>query len=1181
MKKLFLSLVSAMFAFAAFADSLVQEGDYLIVNNETGYYLAGGLSWGTQACLSSKPQFFTLGLVAETEDTYTLDSHQSNGGDNHFLGTGLFVDAAAANWTFAKAEDGTYTIANGGKYLSGNGKNSPVVLNDAASAASSWKLVTNADVVASQATATATAPVDVTAFIMDPQLKRNGNTSGYWKITSFDGTANANNFSQGQNGNIASCAESYHSTNGFKAVQKIAVSKKGVYSLSASAFYRQDGSDEDNLPYLFAGEQKSVFPKLTGSENNMVSAYASFVAGNYGVSPIYFATEEGDSIEIGLANANVSMWNIFGELTLKYYGEGSIADIKAASILADYQAVTGKVMEAAVSEAMETAKTTYDADPTDANLAAFSAAVANAKASVASYASAAEKLAAIKAFVAATNFYTSAAYEEYYGQYATKYEARTLTAAEASALQDPNTVTGWHAAITVDNFLLSVWDTNPDFTDAPYYINSWSTEGNNDGSGFKVPFFEYWTGDGESLGEKTLTATIEGLEANAKVQVSAIVRVRVKNGVTDPAAGITFQAGEGEAVSATAGAQVGTSQFYLDTIAAVGSTDAEGKLVAKFIVAVENNISWLSFKNVNYVLAGDPAALVEAVAKAQAITLTDAANKAALDAAIADAQAVAGKVATQAEYDAALAALNAAITLAEKHARAEAYEFGKYAYYSWESPEGVVCTKGGTLTTGASNTNRVNYANAGYYTICLNGKSDALTDNFVLLTLDEGLTFQAGDVIRISAYINKDSSKKSSAWYFYETEATQESAVYGDEANVYESFNGQVTTTEVVVPAEAAGSKTLKMTRKATGTNLFITKLEILRLPTDIEISPAEGDITAALAAASEGKIVDNIIINLTAGVTYTVSGSIVAPAGLTINGNGATIDASALEAALITTPAGDLAEWATAELAIKEVTLKGVKKGVYASAGKNYLYKYFAVENSVIEIAATSGLEFDFRKGGVAENFTISNSTIYAPEATTNSLYTSQSGQKATEAGDIVQTFTISNSTLYNLAKSKNFFTHRQSNQTWLAYNIDNSLFLNVGKSGQVVKGINQGQSGKNPLWNISGNAFNFEDADTSVAEDTGDAEEPVQNSVAGVVEFTNAAEGDFNGTFKLAEGATAPETLGDPRWNITFDVYTGISNLVAPAQNAAAIYDLQGRKVETLKKGQVYIQNGKKFVK
>ncbi|MBO6013197.1 MAG: hypothetical protein J6P82_06730, partial [Bacteroidales bacterium] len=93
MKKLFLSLMSAAFACSAFAGAVVPEGEYLIVNVETGYYLAGGLDWGTHACLVSKPQFFNLALVAETEDTYTFDSHQSNGGDSHFLGSDLYVDA--------------------------------------------------------------------------------------------------------------------------------------------------------------------------------------------------------------------------------------------------------------------------------------------------------------------------------------------------------------------------------------------------------------------------------------------------------------------------------------------------------------------------------------------------------------------------------------------------------------------------------------------------------------------------------------------------------------------------------------------------------------------------------------------------------------------------------------------------------------------------------------------------------------------------------------------------------------------------------------------------------------------------------------------------------------------------------------------------------------------------------
>lgn len=316
------------------------------------------------------------------------------------------------------------------------------------------------------------------------------------------------------------------------------------------------------------------------------------------------------------------------------------------------------------------------------------------------------------------------------------------------------------------------------------------------------------------------------------------------------------------------------------------------------------------------------------------------------------------------------------------------------------------------------------------------------------------------------------------------------------------------------------------------------------KAPVDIAIAAADitgGDITAAIAAKkaalAEGETVGNITITLAEG-TYTVSSPIEAPASLTINGAaGAVIDASALEAALITTPAGDLALWKEASLTVKDVTIKGVKKGVYASAGKNYLYNDFQIDNCVIEIAATSGFEFDFRKGGVAKNFTINKSTIYAPEATTNSLYTSQSAQKGTEApGVTVQTFAITNSTLYNLAKGKNFFTHRQSNQKWLAYTIKNSVFLNVGKSGQVVKGINQGQNGANPTWDIDGNIFNFEGKDTSADETTGDEAEPVKNSVAGIITFTDAAAGDFGGNFTLAPGTTAPETMpGDPRWTIT----------------------------------------------
>ena len=123
--------------------------------------------------------------------------------------------------------------------------------------------------------------------------------------------------------------------------------------------------------------------------------------------------------------------------------------------------------------------------------------------------SAKAKLDKMKELIDATNVYTAEAKAEYYDQWVVKYTDGSITKAEVNALQDPFLTTGWRANTTVDNFLLSAWDTNPDFQDAAYYINTWSTEGDTDGSNFKVPFFEYF---GNPLPAKTLTATMNGLE---------------------------------------------------------------------------------------------------------------------------------------------------------------------------------------------------------------------------------------------------------------------------------------------------------------------------------------------------------------------------------------------------------------------------------------------------------------------------------------------------------------------------------------------------------------------------------------------------------------------------------------------------------------------------------------------
>ncbi|MBQ8065238.1 MAG: DUF4957 domain-containing protein [Prevotella sp.] len=273
---------------------------------------------------------------------------------------------------------------------------------------------------------------------------------------------------------------------------------------------------------------------------------------------------------------------------------------------------------------------------------------------------------------------------------------------------------------------------------------------------------------------------------------------------------------------------------------------------------------------------------------------------------------------------------------------------------------------------------------------------------------------------------------------------------------------------------------------------------------------------------------------------------TIVVKNGMTLGGqiefNGVNIDATGLEAPVITLAANEYklqsnGFYNLGSIQFKNMSAKGLAQQlVYGNKVKNQISELL-VENSNIDVTGCTKVPFDFNGGGAIGAFNIKKSTVWAANPTEQSLFSTQSGNKATEAGYTTQNIAIDNSTLYNIAKSKNFFTHRQSNQTWLAYYLRNSVFVNVGKSGQVVKGINQGQSGANPKWTVTNNIFNFDGADTSADESTGDDDEPVQNSVAGVIAFENAEGGVFNGAFTLVEGTEAPSTVpGDPRWTIEF---------------------------------------------
>ena len=182
--------------------------------------------------------------------------------------------------------------------------------------------------------------------------------------------------------------------------------------------------------------------------------------------------------------------------------------------------------------------------------------------------------------------------------------------------------------------------------------------------------------------------------------------------------------------------------------------------------------------------------------------------------------------------------------------------FAENNVYYWESPSvvkvddkeypGFVIENGGTAVGTA--TDRVNYVQAGYKTICLNGKNDFSTD-VVTITLNEGITLKTGDEIAITAFRNKNETGKTSGAKLKFDDGTTITTGDGTEfVNVNEAVvdkpeYGKVpNTVTITVPEKGNGSKKIVMTRSYGGTNLFITKIDISRPGETVGISQVNSE---------------------------------------------------------------------------------------------------------------------------------------------------------------------------------------------------------------------------------------------------------------------------------------------------------------------------------------------------
>lgn len=322
--------VSAAEAPAIYASEIEDGVDYWIVNAATGKFLGGANSWGTRLSLIKHGIPFKAAVNADDE-TVTLDSYTSNGGNNHFL-AGEWIDGAATPFTILPADNGAFTINyfTTEKDEEGNditvmrqltAKTSNTMVDGLTEMVSGnlfaqWYFISRDQLIEGLSAANEKNPVDATFLIKDYNFSRNNTQYAAWEKTA--GITNsqnprANDGSTDYNWNV----ERFH--NSFKMSQAVAV-PNGTYRLTAQGFYRQDGEDNDNLAYFFANDQVQAFPLKTGAENSMNDAAASFEKGLYKIEPIIVEVTD-NVLNIGAINeVNTNLWCIWDNFELECIG---------------------------------------------------------------------------------------------------------------------------------------------------------------------------------------------------------------------------------------------------------------------------------------------------------------------------------------------------------------------------------------------------------------------------------------------------------------------------------------------------------------------------------------------------------------------------------------------------------------------------------------------------------------------------------------------------------------------------------------------------------------------------------------------------------------------------------------------------------------------------------------------
>ena len=127
---------------------------------------------------------------------------------------------------------------------------------------------------------------------------------------------------------------------------------------------------------------------------------------------------------------------------------------------------------------------------------------------------------------------------------------------------------------------------------ANFEVNTWSNEGNTDGSGMTTPFIQNWQGkENGALDDAVMTYTLTG-QAEGYYKVSALIRSLNENGGAAPAGTFIFA---NTAVERAYNGAACTNGVY-DEPEVYGYVGADGNLSIG-VKVIRANVNWVSFKN--------------------------------------------------------------------------------------------------------------------------------------------------------------------------------------------------------------------------------------------------------------------------------------------------------------------------------------------------------------------------------------------------------------------------------------------------------------------------------------------------------------------------------------------------------------------------------------------------------